>query len=162
MSHKSVVALHEDVARTLADDIQFGYGRQTDFNQIENKKFPYVWLAPLSASASYTDNNTLNYQKVWNCSILFFNLDTADSIEREYKPILDGMDIYVDKFINTLNGVLYDLQGDPVITNINQTAIFKDMTDICTGWLLTYQLIVPDSFDYCSIEPLIKHDGERC
>ena len=162
MSHQSVVQLIQDTAQSLADNIQFGYGRRSDFNIIQSKSFPYIWLAPLTASISYTVNNTINYQKTWNCSVLFFELDREDSIETEYKPILDTLDTLVDKFLNRLNDwslTEQDNVGAITIRNITQNPFFKTDSDVLTGWVITFQLITPDDFLYCTPDNIAIYAG---
>lgn len=157
MSHRSVVQLIKDAATSLGDNIQFGYGQRTDFNSKQKDVLfdqPWVWLIPLTANPVYTTNGgTENYQKQWNCFMLFLQQDQSDSIETQYKPILDNMDELVDKFVNRLNDWSMkstDTVGAVTIRNFNQGALIKNDADIFTGWFLSFQLITSDDFEYCT------------
>jgi hypothetical protein len=161
MSHQSVVAIHKDTALSLADNMQFGYGRQSDFNQIQNKRYPYIWLALLSSSASFTVNNVNNYTNVWSVTLLFCEMDREDSIESTYEKILDRMDVLADKFINTLNLRFNEMDADVILQGISKLPFIKDAVDDITGWIVQYQLLVPDDFDYCSID-LTTVENDNC
>ena len=153
MSHRSVVQLIKDSATSLGDNIQFGYGRRSDFNLIENPASPWIWLLPLTSNPGYTVNNVENYQKTWNCIVVFLERDRPDSNEKEYKPILDSMDELLDKFINRLNDWSFkstDVVGAVTLRNFQQTPFFKNDSDIFTGWIVSFQMVVSDDFEYCT------------
>jgi len=64
--------------------------------------------------------------------------------------LLDSADVLVDSFIQILNFSTEDTSTLPiVITNISQTPFIKATADILTGFLLTFQVLVPDDWDYC-------------
>ena len=148
MSHKSIRQLLQDTATGLQDDIHYSYGKTTDFNQEQKDKFLMVNTSPLTASAGYRNNNATNYMKQWGVEIAFYKFDTADSTGEEYAVILDQTDALVDKFVNNLN--FYSLKSDSIIIqSVNQTPFIKATTDILTGHILTFQLLVNDDFDYC-------------
>lgn len=150
MSHKSIRKLIEDTARSLQDDIQYSYGKDTDFNQEKKKSFTLINTSPLTATPAYRVNGTSNYMKQWNVEMAFYSFDVESSIGSEYSEILDRMDPLVDQFINKLN--FFSLKSDSlIIQGINQTPFIKVTADILTGYILTFQLIVNDDFDYCSI-----------
>lgn len=156
MSHQSVVAIHEDTAKSLGDNIQFGYGKQTDFNQIQNKRYPYIWQALLSSNGRDENRN-----KIWATTILFCEMDKEDSIEGEYKKILDRTDKLVDQFMNSLDLRFNEMDADVVIQGFSQLPFVKDAVDDITGWIVQYQLLVPDDFDYCSIE-ITTVENDNC
>lgn len=147
MSHKGIRLLIEETAKSLGDDIQFTYARTSDFNQIRDKRYPFISLSLLNASASYTVNNVSNYMKVWSISMAFYELDKAASIETEYALLLDSSDVLVDTFLQKLN--FYSQNDTIIIQAINQTAFVKATADILTGQLLTFQIVAPDNWDYC-------------
>lgn len=160
MSHRSVVSLFSDVAKSLADNIQFGYGRRSDFNLIENKRTPYVWCLPLTATPSFTD--TPNYQKTWNCALVFFEQDQTDSKESQYKLILDDMDELLDKFVQRLNDwnqTSQDVVGQVTLQAFSQTPFVKTDAGIYTGWILQFQMITPDDFIYCTPDNIDIYAG---
>jgi hypothetical protein len=147
MSHKGIRLLIEKTAKSLGDDIQFTYARASDFNQLRNKRYPFISLGLLSANSSYSVNNVQNYIKTWSCLMSFFELDKAASDENEIATILDSTDILVDTFINRLNFNVTDY--NVIITGINQTPFVKETADILTGQILSFQILAPDNWDYC-------------
>lgn len=156
MSHRSVVQLINDVSISLSDNIQFGYGRKSDFNLTDKKRDVFIWLTPLTALPIYTNNNnTENYQKTWNCIVYFFIPDKSDSVETEFKPLLDKMDDLADRFINRLNDwsmKATDQVGAITLRNFQQIPHIKDTSDVHTGWFISFQMTVSDDFFYCSPE----------
>lgn len=151
MSHKGIRLLIEDTATKLGNDIQFTYARKSDFNVMSGKRYPFIVLDPLSSAPQYAVNNTSNYTKTWNCSMAFYQIDSEASIANEYAIILDEVDFLVDSFIQKLNFFtqIDTLEDTIVITSINQSPFIKATADILTGFLLTFQILVPDDWNYC-------------
>lgn len=157
MSHLSVRTLLGDVAKSLDDSVQFGYGRRSEFNMIDNKKYPYIWLLPLSASRRFINNNTTK-TRTWNVQLVFLDVDKADANEDQTTEIHDTLDIVVAKYMQALDDWYersYDTVGALTIQNDNQQPFYKDDAGIHSGWLLTFQLVVSDDFNYC-VEPNIS------
>jgi hypothetical protein len=156
MSHRSVVQLLKDSAVSLSDNIQFGYGLRSDFNQAaKGKENTFVWFLPLTGAPAFTTNdNTQGFQKTWNCIGFFFRHNTESGDQpTEYKPILDDMDTLVDQFIHRLNDWSMkdtDNVGPITMRNFQQTPYIKADADILTGWWLSFQLTTPDDFIYCT------------
>ena len=148
MSHKGIRLLIEDTAKKLGDDIQFTYARSSDFNILRDKRYPFISLGMLSANASYAVDNSWNYSKTWSVTMAFYELDKEGSTQEEYALILDSTDVMVDTFIQKLN--FFILNDTITITAINQTPFIKDFADILTGHILTFQLQVPDNWNYCA------------
>lgn len=164
MSHLSVRTLLEDVAKSLADKMQFGYGRRSEFNLIENKRYPYIWLLPLTATRR---NNNGTVTKLWNIAILFLDADQADHDDKQTAKIHDEMDVVLDKFMFNLdnwdlveNESSFQIIGATTISNQNQQPFYKDDSDINSGWLLTFQLEVSDTFEYCTPENIQLLSGQ--
>lgn len=151
MSHKGIRLLIEDVAKSLGDDIQFTYARTSDFNILRDKRYPFITLDPLTSAAGYAVEDVQNYSKTWACTMAFYELDKAASTQEEYSKILDSTDVLVDSFINKMN--FYSLKADSiVITNISQNPFIKAMADILTGHILTFNVQVLDTFNYCGLD----------
>lgn len=162
MSHRSVVQLIHDTVSSLSDGIQFGYGQRTDFNQILSKPDLWAWLLPLTANPQFTVNDVEMYQKRWNCIILFCRIVQSGDTEIEQKPVLDDLDELVDKFIHRLNEFYLsqiDTVGPVTLSNFQQTPFFKKDADIFTGWFVTFQMVTPDDFDYCTPENVELYNG---
>lgn len=148
MSHKSIRLLIESTAKSLADNIQFTYARDSDFNVMRDKKYPFISLHMLQAAPEYATEGTQNYMKSWICTMSFYQLDKAGSTQDEYALILDEMDGYVDKFINKLNFFTY--KSDKILLQgISQQPFIKDFSDILTGYILSFTLVAEDDFEYC-------------
>jgi len=155
MSHKGVRTLIEDVSKSLGDDIQFTYARPSDFNNLRDKRYPFIALDPLFSVPAFTVNNAANYVKRWSVAMAFYQIDDESSDQTQYAKILDEMDTFVDKFINKLN--LWTLEKpdldeiEIVITGISQQPFIKATADILTGYTLSFTLETPDTFNYCDI-----------
>lgn len=154
MSHKGIRLLIEHTAKSLADNITFDYGRRSDTNTERDIKYPLIACNPLSATASYTVNNTSNYIKVWQVQIGFLQLDDEASDQETYSKYLDEMNHLADMFINKLN---FNAQGDCVesgdivITGISQQPFIKIMKDIVTGYVMNFSIQETDDFNYCEV-----------
>lgn len=161
MSHKSVVQLIHDSAVSLSDDIQFGYGRRSDFNLTDKKREVFFWLQPLTSTPSFTtNNNTEGFQKTWNCILLVLAKDQTDSDEKQFKPIMDRTDELLDKFIHRLNDwsmKATDTVGAVTLRNFQQNPIIKGDADIFTGWVLSFQITTSDDFEYCTPENVVLY-----
>ncbi len=151
MSHRAIRDLVRDATQSLSDNIQFGYGRRSDFNIENDKRYPFVWMLPLTATTILSSSNAPR-TKTWNVVLVIIDIDKSDSIEQQYDDILDAMDELGDKILVTIDDWYQqerDIVGTLTIANINQTTIIKDDADIHTGWLFSFQMTVSDSFDYC-------------
>lgn len=154
MSHKGIRLLIEHTAKSLADNITFDYGRRSDTNMNRDIKYPLIACNPLSATASYTVNNTSNYTKVWQVQIAFLQEDKEESDQEEYSKHLDDMHQLADLFINTLNFNAESdcvTSGEIVITGINYQPFIKIMKDIVTGYVLNFSIQETDDFNYCEV-----------
>lgn len=164
MSHASVRLLLSDVAKSLADNIQFGYGRKSEFNIIsgttENKD--WIWCLPLTASGRFQSNSTSTKTKRWNVALLFLQQDQSDANHDDSAHILDTQDDLVDKYTQALDDWYersYNTLGAFAIENDTQDPFYKDNSDIQTGWLLRFQIVVSDDFEYCSPENIQLYAG---
>lgn len=153
MSHKGIRLLLEDTAKSLGDDIQFDYGRTSDFDQLRDKRYPFISISPLNATASYAVNNTSNYSKTYQVQSAFYQLDSEDSGQDQYAIILDEMNALADNFINKLNFYIDNcLSSDELIlTGMSQQPFIKVTADILTGYYMTFSIQVTDNFDYCGL-----------
>ncbi len=153
MSHQSVRLLLQDVAKSLADNIQFAAGRHSEFNMKQSVSYPWIWLLPITANPTFAVNDVEHYQKTWNIALLFFDKDAFDATEGPSNDILDQQDETVDKFIHRLNDwsmKLQDTVGEITLRGFSQQPFYKDDAGIHTGWLLTFQMVTPDDFEYCT------------
>lgn len=161
MSHQSVRLLLHDVAKSLSDKVQFGYGRRSEFNMIENKRYPWIWLLPLSAGRRFINDDGTKV-KAWNVAIVFLDQDDADANEKQTEKILDTLDLTVDQYLQRLDDWFErsdDIVGAVTMRNDNQQPFYKDDADIHSGWLVTFQLTVSDDFDYCTPDNVELYAG---
>jgi predicted RNA-binding protein with PIN domain len=78
--------------------------------------------------------------------MVFYKPDNSREIT--YTQILDELDDYVDRFVNNLN--TFQMKSDQItLSSMNQQPFIKATADILTGYLLTFQILAMDSFDYC-------------
>lgn len=154
MSHKGIRLLLEDTAKSLGDDIQFDYGRTSDFNLLRDKRYPFISVSPLTVNAFFAVNNASNYSRSYQVQIAFYQLDNDASTQEEYALILDEMADLADKFINKINTYI---QGDCIgsddltITGISMQPFIKVTADVLTGYIMTFTAQVADNFNYCEI-----------
>lgn len=157
MSHKAVRQLIRDTAKSLGDSIQFVYARKTDFNSMRDKKYPFIQLELLNSSAAYNDNNT-TLTSIYPVAMTFYQLDSLTGSEDATTNTLDITDDLVQKFIRKMN--LFSFSEDDsvvvatkniVLTNFKMQSFVKMTVDCLTGWILTFDMEVPDDFDYCSL-----------
>lgn len=147
MSHKSIRKLIEDTVKNVRDDVDYSYGKTTDFNQAEKNAFVYVNTDPLNAVPGYRTEN-YNYMKQWNVQMAFYKQDSEASPPDEYSVILDEVDDLVDRFLNRLN--FFQSQSDSItLSAINQNVFIKATAHILTGYILTFQILAQDDFEYC-------------
>jgi len=162
MSHQSVRYLLRDVSNSLADNIEFKGGRETEFNNLIAKgsnKTHYRWLLPMTATRSPLNNQTRT--KTWNIAILFMQQDTFDASAEQTNIIHDATDLAADKFIQRLDDwsmTQDDTIGDITIESIRQDPFYKDQAGVYSGWLVRFNLITPDDFIYCTPENIAIYD----
>lgn len=159
MTHASLVDLLEDVAKSLADNVQFGYGAIEDFNSIPNKTYPFVWLYPLEGQF-VTGDGKLTSAVEFGVTMNFLNLDNPKGAEFDTAQTWDTGFQTMEKYVHKLDEFIL---GDPEeeaeaivtdmvrITRSNFEAGRKATGDVLSGWVLKMTIEVPSDFDYCSI-----------
>lgn len=157
LSHKAVRTLISDTLKSIDDSVLFAYARASDFNSIGIKDDKRVRLDPLRQTLEYSEGS-YNLTKQYQVAIIFYKLDVLQGAEEETAAILDEMDKLSDKFINKLN--LFAFNEDTTdeistqnteITSIRKEPIIKVTADYCSGWVVSFNFTVPDTFDYCSL-----------
>ena len=157
MSHKAIRTLISDTIKSLDDSILFGYARASDFNTKGKKQDKRCQLDPLKERLEFTDGS-YNLTKTYAVGLVFYRLDDKQGAEEQSAEILDETDLLSDQFVNKLNLFSFtesttdaiNTQGIE-ITNIRKEPVIKVTADVCTGFILQFDLIAPDVFDYCSI-----------
>jgi hypothetical protein len=152
MSHRAIRCLIGDAVKSLDDKIQFGFGKWSDFNIERVDKWPNVWLNPIPATTSISDDGSGTILKTWQIWINIIDIDKSGSHQDEWKVILDRMDFLADSLIRRINDWYLtgeDIVGTLTILNVNHRPIIKDTAKIVTGWELRFQIETSDNFDYC-------------
>ena len=160
MSHQSVRFLLRDVSNSLADNIEFKGGRETEFNNLKSKATRYRWLLPLTATRS--PYNTQTRTKTWSVAILFMQQDEFDASADKTNILHDETDLAVDAFLERLDiwsQTSNDIVGAVTIQNVTQQPFYKDQAGIYSGWLVRFQLVTSDDFEYCTPENLEYYAG---
>jgi len=155
MSHNAVRLLLKDTADNLSTAVSFGYGQASYFNKIKDKGYPYIWLDPLVSTIQVNEDNLLTTE-IYTCSVTIYKFDDPDSLPGAYELILDQTDEIAQEFIRDLNEKLEDngslatiQRANVTLSNISKQPFIKKMADVLTGFVLTFDLTVPDKFDYC-------------
>jgi hypothetical protein len=151
--HESVRLFLRDIVKSLRDDIQFSYSRQSDFNSSKDKNNVCVHLDPLSGTPQVVDTSI---HTSYSVAMLFYKQGLKDDTEEQFVPMLDDTADVLEKFLRKLNRYGEDEDGEIntdviQIQSIRQEPAIKVLSDVFTGWILTFNLIVPDTFDYCTI-----------
>lgn len=156
-AHASVIALLEDVAKDLADNISFGYGARDDFNTLRDRAYPFVWVDPISGTFPNSDQ-IVSDLVTWNLSINFLQKDDRQGNEKETALVWDEMFDLMEKYVHKLDRQFLNNEtdsriqsGNLVISNLQYNARRKGTADIVSGWTLTFVLTTQSTFDYCSI-----------
>lgn len=163
MSHQSVRFLLRDVSNSLADNIEFKGGRETEFNNLiaaKANKTHYRWLLPLSYTKSSLNNQTRT--KNWAVSILFMEQDKFYASAEETNLIHDRGDVAADKFIQRLDDwseTSLDTMGAVSVENYRADPFYKDQAGVYSGWLVRFNLITPDDFVYCTPDNIEIYAG---
>jgi len=156
-SHLAVRTLISDTVKSIDDSILYAYARASDFNALGKKLDKRVCLDPLKQKIDPIENG-FGFTKTYQVGMVFYQLDDKQGAEDATAKILDETDLLSDKFLNKLNDILLDKDNtDDIntqtveITNVRKEPVIKVTADIATGFILQMDLIVPDSFDYCSM-----------
>lgn len=158
--HRAVRTLLRDTATSLADNVVFTYARASAANQISKNKDHMIRLDPLNQSVDPTESG-YNFTKTYKVGLVFYGYDKKDGTEEDTALVLDAMDELSDKFLNKLN--LFTMGEDSELTqgsiaheqvelkNITKQSFIKVFVDVLSGYIVQFDMVVPDTFDYCKI-----------
>lgn len=157
MSHQAVRTFIADVARSLDSRVQFEYGTPSDVNSKRNKDVPLFYLNLLRRQIVPNQN----YVAIYPVDIIIYMHDNPSGAEEETQKVLDEVDKLVYKFVHILMRADIDGEENPfdnpttqsidIPGSIDVVPFVKQTEDVLTGFGLTFQMVVPDNFDYCSI-----------
>lgn len=121
----------------------------------------YVYSLPFKSTGSLT-SGVQQVNETWNVSILFFMQDQSDSaVDQNDESVMQAeieilticeqaaskMLHYMNE--NTLSDDLSDAADQLNINSFSKDPAIKDTPNILTGIVLTMNITVPDSFNYC-------------
>ena len=157
-SHESLVLFIKDVARSLADNVRFGYGSLDEFETLRNKRYPYIWLDPLEGGFPEGESK-ISSNISWKVSIKFLKLDDKSGNESETATIWDETFELMEQFIHKLDEKILgdednidDIQSNNIeISNTSFKTHRKVSSDLVSGWTVTFELITNTEFSYCSL-----------
>lgn len=151
--HKAIRELIRDTVMSLQDNIQFSYSTISHANSAK-KRYPFVRLDPLKQDITMPENTGI--VKTYHVGLIFYNMDNPSGTETDTADILDEADELSDSFIAAMNTNLTDDQSETIssswteMNNIRKMPFIKVFADHLTGYILEFDLTVPDTFDYCS------------
>jgi hypothetical protein len=142
MEYASVQTLINDTVNDLAYEVMFGHGRDADFNQLKDKKYPLIWLDPMAVVTS--NPNTFDNTERWAISMVFLVKALPTDNSTEQNSLVNFSESIARDFIAELNeNDNIDFATSPDIKPLHRTTIGTDHT---SGCILTFSLIVYDTY----------------
>jgi hypothetical protein len=142
MEYASVQTLINNTIDDLGYAVMFGHGRDADFNQLKEKKYPLVWLDPMEV----TTKNPTSFDNTerWAISMVFLVKALADDVSSTQNSLVDFSESMARDFIAKLNdNDNVDFANNPNIKPLHRTTFGTDHT---SGCILTLSLIVYDTY----------------
>lgn len=147
MKRSEVRALIKSAVDDLNQSISFNNGLLTRFTAEPDKRYPYVWLEPLSVSTDLNPNQMP--LDSWNCLLHIAKQDKVDSIPAQYELLVDECDEIAKKFIYKLNQVVSGYKLITLISITREPFIKKHTADPTTGVTVEFTLQVADQTNVC-------------
>ena len=158
-AHSSIITLFSDTTKALSDVLAFGYGAGDDFNSIKNKKYPTVWVDPITGSFDTKDSQVGDTIR-WTISVNFVEPDTKAANEQETARVWSSMFKLMEEWLHKLDQSLVnpEVNDETRISSAQaeiQAPSFRNRRkitkDLASGWNLTFTFITQSDFDYCTI-----------
>lgn len=142
MEYASVQTLINDTVDDLGYSVMFGHGRDADFNQMKDRKYPLVWLDPMEVTTS--NPASFDNTERWAISMVFLvKADKTDNSESQ-NSLVDFSETIARDFIAKLNdNDNVDFANNPTIKPLHRTTFGVEHT---SGCILTFSLIVYDTY----------------
>ncbi len=156
----------EDVRALLkagadAIDLQFGYGRLTEFNSLQDKAYPFAWVETLQTKTNFGGSGSTLIDE-WEIVIHIAKQDRPDWLSDTYEQIVDDCDQLARKLIWQYNFVL-GFDSASIIDSTTTKNIYKMVSlsgvsrepfvkmhaECLTGVILSFTLTSPDATDVC-------------
>jgi len=165
MNYQSLYDFIHDISQELNQSVKFFHGRKEMLIQTTPDKGLYVFCLPFQSTGGVIGGAQFN--ETWEVNLLFYQYDTADSainqndqdvIQEEIKT-LTVTSQSANRFLrlvhgNTVNDTLEAASEKLTISSFSKSPAIKDTAMLLTGFAVTMNLIVPDDFDYCTLDNL--------
>ena len=161
MNYLALYDYLKDITQSLDLTVKFFHGRKELLNLTDNNKPVYVYSLPFISSGGYTTSQQADEN--WQVNLFVYQQDQPDSgidqndqvsMQAEAR-ILSITKQVVDKIVHYVNDntISEDLEYASefiTVTSFNCQPVIRDTAQMLTGWLVTLNLKVDDSFDYCT------------
>lgn len=142
------------MAKSLRDDLLFFYGVTYNFNSEQDKPEVCITLDPLVN----TEDPGGNFVTTYPIKMFVYGQSQPGDKEEQYIPVLDATAYLAELFTRKLNRSIEEEDTSDlgiivtdriVIGPIQKNPVIMVLADCLTGWTLSFNLQVPDTFDYC-------------
>ncbi len=164
MNYQSLYDFIEDISQNLDQSVKFFHGRKEILLSTTPSKGLFVFCLPFN-SAGVINGGQIN--ETWVVNLIFYQYDKPDSAidQNDQDTMQDEIrtltitEQSANRFIrlangNTINANLEAASEKLSIPTFSKNPAIKDTAQLLTGFTLTMNIIVPDDFDYCTLDNL--------
>ena len=157
-------ALHDfikDISGNLGLTRKWFHGRKPNITETTPDRPLYVYCLPFRSNGNLT-NQTRQVNETWEVNVIFYMQDRAESgiDQNDQDKMQDEIRILTiceeaaNRFIhfmneNELSDDLSDAADQLTVLSFTKAPVIKDTAQMLTGFIVTMNLLVPDSFVYC-------------
>lgn len=142
MSYAAIETTIKNAFLGMEYDVMFGSGREADFNQMKNRKYPLAWLDPMVRNAS--NPNTFDNSETWEISIVILVKADKNDTAGEQNVLVDFSHQIADDFRAALDEVEgIEFVNKPKLNPLHRTTFGTDHT---SGCILTFTLAAYDTY----------------
>jgi len=165
MNYLALYNFIEDISQNLNQSVKFFHGRKEILNQTSDYDALYVYCLPFTSTGGVVGGAQIN--ETWQVNLIFYQMDRADSaIDQNNQEVMQAeirtlttTEESANRFLrlvhgNTIDSALEAAAEKLTITSFSKGNAIKDTAQLLTGTTLTLNLIVPDDFNYCSLDDL--------
>ena len=145
MTREQVRTYIEDGIKLLSTNLGFNSGRITEFNSERSNGYPFAWLESLSVSSDIPNQTPID---TWSIVIHIAQKDAMDSKPDDYEAIVDVSDYIAQQLQKKYNA---EVSGFKLITmeGMTREPFIKKHADCLTGVIFSFNLIAPDTANFC-------------
>ena len=145
MTREQVRTYIEDGINLLSTNLGFGSGRITEFNSERSNDYPFAWLESLSVSSDIPNQTPID---TWSINIRIAQKDALDSMPEQYESLIDKSDYIAQQLQKKYNA---EVSGFKLIKmeGMSRTPFVKKHADILSGVDFSFNLIAPDTANFC-------------